>query len=46
MQTIGPPNIAGRYIPKQYAATDESGTKAPTASPGSSPIASMVERPA
>ena len=46
VHTIGPPSIAGRYIPKQNAATDESGTKAPTASPGSSPIASIVERPA
>ena len=46
MHTIGPPSMAGRYIPKQNAATDDSGTKAPTASPGCSPIASMVERPA
>ena len=33
-------------MPKQNAATEDSGTKAPTASPGCSPIASMVERPA
>ena len=44
--TIGPPSIAGRYIPKQIAAAEESGTRAPTASPGSRPTASMVDRPA
>ena len=43
MLTIVPPSMAGRYMPKQNAATEDSGTKAPTASPGRSPIASIVE---
>ena len=40
---MGPPSMAGRYMPKQKAATDDSGTKAPTASPGRRPTASIVE---
>ncbi len=45
-QTMGAPSDAGRYMPKQNAATEDSGTNAATGSPARSPTASTVQEPA
>lgn len=42
LRTSGPPSTSAMHTPKQYAAVEERGTTAATASPSRSPLMSAV----